>query len=686
MSLLAPASLLLGLLGVPILILYMLKLRRREVLVSSISLWQKLLHDQQANAPWKRLEKNLLLLLQLLTLAALVFALARPAVAVSSVASGSLVILLDGSASMNARNASTENTSPQYGGIQAGGKATSRFDEARAAALSLVENLPSGRRMSLILVGSQPDVLTSFEADKSVLSSALQRASPGLAEADWQAAFALAAGAASSEQDATIVILSDGGLPADLPSLPAEVRFLPVGEGSENLAVSALSLRATSSEGQLFARVTNFGSHDQQAILSFYADDQLFAARPVSIPAGQSQGIVLTELPEQPFSRVEARLSPPQQEDQKNSQETFGDLLDLDNSAYTMFQQPYQADALLVSQKNIFLEQLLASLPGIQPYRLLPAEDGSFQIPDQHFDLYILDGVYPFTMTNNLPPDANVLMINPPPNELFNVSGVFSDTQPAQVEEGPLTAFVDWQNVHIRQARRVELPEWAQSLVEAPSGPLVFAGGTGGRKLAVVTFDLHDSDLPLQVAFPILFSNLVNFLTPSQENSLGVMSTPGVPFTPGLETTQIHPGESLAIQPPAGAERVLVTSPSGKQYTLTPGENGAAFSETSELGFYQVNYLGSTVNPAVPAQSFAVDLFSPLESDIRPRQTIQVGQSQIAAAGRSATGEREFWPWLAGLALVLMALEWWVYQRRQRLPVNWREWLQRARRYLGVVR
>ena len=78
MNFLTPLALTFAALSIPIILLYMLKLRRQDVLVSSTLLWQRLLRDREANAPWQRLRRNLLLLLQLLILALLTLALARP--------------------------------------------------------------------------------------------------------------------------------------------------------------------------------------------------------------------------------------------------------------------------------------------------------------------------------------------------------------------------------------------------------------------------------------------------------------------------------------------------------------------------------------------------------------------------------------------------------------------------------
>ena len=83
-----------------ILILYLLKLRRTEVVISSTLLWLKSLQDLTANAPFQRLRKNLLLLLQLLIALALALALARPYLRAEMLPGQYICLLIDRSASM----------------------------------------------------------------------------------------------------------------------------------------------------------------------------------------------------------------------------------------------------------------------------------------------------------------------------------------------------------------------------------------------------------------------------------------------------------------------------------------------------------------------------------------------------------------------------------------------------------
>ena len=634
MNFLSPAWFYLGLLAVPILLLYLLKLRRREVRVSSVFLWSALLRDRQANTPWQRMKRNLLLLLQLILLLSIVLALARPALPAPGLASSSVIILLDASASMNATDVRP-----------------SRFEAGKDAARQLVTGLKDDARATLILAGSSPQVLASGERDKSRLQRALEKARPENGKPDWEAAFAIAAGAASAalnagSSDFTTVIISDGGLPEGLPPLPGEVRYIPVGQAANNLGISAMALRPAPGGPQLFVQVQNYGDAPAQAVLSFYASGKLFDARQVDIGAGEYIDTILTELPENQ-AIFRASLS-----------SLSGSPLDnfsLDDNAFAVYTPSNAGRALLVSKGNFFLEQLLAALSGVTPYKALADESGDFQMPSEAFNLYIFDGVFPSEL-----PEGNLLLVNPPGNPLFQVGESYTPTNEASVAEDPLTRFVNWKPVHISQAKSIEAPSWAKVLITSGSHPLVFTGEVGGRRVAVVAFDLHDSDLPLQVAYPILFSNLIDYLLPKG------------PFDASAD---LSPGDSLRISPVPGSTSVVVTSPGGSTYDPSPGEDGALFTNTGELGVYEVRYSNGGSAPPESGQQtgyFAVNLFQPAESDLHPASSIQVGRAVISPSEEKATGQRELWPWLALLALLLLLVEWSVYQQRGQLSGIWK--------------
>lgn len=613
MSFLTPAFLLLGLLAAPIILLYMLRLRRREVTVSSTLLWQKLLRDREANAPWQKLRRNLLLILQLLILAALVLALARPFLPSPSVITGNTVVLLDGSASMQATDA-----------------APSRFAAAKTEAARLIGDLGGGSQMTLIQVGHTPAVLASASSDKTALRRALDAAQPENGPPDWPAALALAAGAAQGFQDGRIVIISDGGLPADLPPLPTTPIYLPIGGSGENLAIAALATRATESGPQLFASIANEGAQDRDALLSLELDGALYDSRRVTVPAGGTASLTW-DLPEG-TAVITARLS--------NLEE---DYLALDDVATAVHEGGVTNRALLVTEGNLFLEQVFSVLPGIEAFKAAPGAD----LNPADFDLLVLDGV---PLPDPLPP-TDLLLINPPNGgDLFTVGGVFSDTVAVRLADSPLLQFVDWRDVHIRQATAVDAP-WARPLVEASGGPLLLTGEQNGQRIALLTFDLRDSDLPLQIAFPILMANITGWLSPGR-----AFDAPA-----GL-----RPGDPVTISPSASATAVIVEKPDGRIWTADVGEDALIFAETDQLGLYRVSLRDA--QGTRPAGSFAVNLFSPAESAIQPAPSLSIGQVATDAAPENNVGQREWWPWLLLLALLILMVEWWVQHRGPQLP------------------
>jgi len=230
----------------------------------------------------------------------------------------------------------------------------------------------------------------------------------------------------------------------------------------------------------------------------------------------------------------------------------------------------------------------------------------------------------------------------------IEVGGVFTATAITRAaEDDPVLRYVDLGAVHVRQARAVTPPPEARVLVEAQGGPLLFVAERPAGRLAVLTFDLHDSDLPLQVAFPILTANLAGWLLPG-----------GAARLPAL----VRPGDPVPIPPDPQATQILVTAPDGSRHALPVGEEPPVFAATDQLGIYHVQHVGQS-DTVLQSAVLPINLFDEVESNIAPREVVRVGQAEIVAAAREEEGRREFWPWLAGAALGVLGVEWWAVQR-----------------------
>jgi hypothetical protein len=131
----------------------------------------------------------------------------------------------------------------------------------------------------------------------------------------------------------------------------------------------------------------------------------------------------------------------------------------------------------------------------------------------------------------------------------------------------------------------------------------------------------------------------------------------------------------VLIRPQIGVQEVIVTAPSGEQWRFeATSSTPLPFAETTEPGIYTVEQ--QTSQPAgaqAPLRTtFAVNLFSELESTIEPRDEINVAQSQVSAQSVRNVGRREWWRWPALAALGILLIEWIVHLYG-RLPVSLRE-------------
>jgi hypothetical protein len=381
-------------------------------------------------------------------------------------------------------------------------------------------------------------------------------------------------------------------------------------------------------------------------LVELSADGALFDARRLSVPAGRSGTLTLDDLPYD-LRVLRARLV---------FEEGEGDhdrnALPLDDVAWAVHAPPVSGRVLLVSAGNLFLERALGALPGVELTRLAPDRP----LPAEPYDLYVYDG----SVTPTLP-SGNLWLVGPPGSAddgfSIRVGGTFTVTEISRVaQDDVLLRYVDLGAVHVRQARAVEPPPEARVLVESPGGPLLFVAQRPEGRLAVLAFDLRDSDLPLQVAFPVLTANLVGWLLPG-----------GTARLPAL----VRPGDPVPMQPDPAAAEILVTAPDGTRHALAVGDDPPVFAATDRLGVYRVEYLDRS-GAVLQSGALTVNLFDEAESDIAPREVVRVGRTEVPTAARGEEGRREFWPWLAGAALGALAVEWWAYQRRSLRLGKWR--------------
>jgi hypothetical protein len=611
-----------------IIAMYLLKLRRKEQLVSSVFLWRKMVRDVEANAPWQKLRRNLLLILQLLLLIAMIVALAKPFTTTNGLTGEDAILVIDTSASMAASDVPPN-----------------RLEAAKVQALQMVEDMPDGARFTIISAGGESELLIADSTDRQKVNAIIDGLQAGNGGSDMDAALQLASAKASQKPDVKVMVITDGGvsLPERL-TIQGDFRYSLIGSQDDNQAIGLINLNPSDGGENIaaFVQVINYGEGAATRRLGIYADDQLYNIYDLSIPSRGTQSILVEGL-QASTQLVEARLL---------SSEGSRDYLASDDRAFAVHRREEPVKVVLVTQGNVFLQTALSLMPGLETAVVEP--DEGEQLPDA--DLIIYDGFVPITTTLA---QEDLLIIAPPSNtEIFSVSGVVQSPVPILSDlDSPIIDHVSLEGINILDAIRIQLPEWAKPIIStnepgAEGGkqiPLLFAGETGGRRVAVIAFDLHHTDLPLQVAFPILFTNLVHWLSPGAGG--------GVP-------SQLLAGEALVFTPSVSdisataASTVRFQRPDGNVSQIQVASGQVVYEDTNQLGVYQLDT--GTRTPIL----FAVNLFSPQESNISPRDSLPLsGISLSNDPGAAPPAQRDWWRIGALIALVLLIVEWMVYQR-----------------------
>jgi hypothetical protein len=627
MSLIAPLNLLfLSLIGA-IVLLYILRLRRKERVISSNMLWESALRDLQANAPWQKLRSSLLMWLQIAFLILAAFALARPAIKVLASSGQTIAIVLDASGSMAATDV-----------------APTRFGDALRKAEKLVMDLSPGDRATIIQSGAQTRVLAPLTADKGALKRALSRAQTQDTSSDLREGIVLASSLLKNQKTGSkgpgqIYLFSDGAVPplADLNTGDIGLQFVKIGRGSDNVAITALDVRrdySDQADNQIFVNVRNFSNRARKINLELLREGSLVAIEPMELPAYNRKNASSGQV-----SHIFDQLR--FQEGTFTARFDEKDDLPSDNVAYAVLAPPQELNVLLASD-NLFLEKALNNDPFVKLFRAEPGK-----APEGEYDIVVIDGQVP----PKLPP-ANQLVFNAT-TDLTPVTVVGEAKTPGVADwdrKHPVTRFEPWSDVLFARSKAVTLKPWGQSVVEAERTPLVVAGEkqtpNGTRRVVWCGFDLSESNLPLRVAFPIFITNAVRWLG-------------AAPGSAG-ENTPRRPGEIVILAPPQGVTQISVTAPDKSTRALPVEEGRALYDGAERTGLYTASAKGGSIQWS---QKFAVSMLSKSESDIQPGEALRVQEGKALTGTSNARANRELWALLIFAALGLLAVEWWVYHR-----------------------
>ena len=610
MNFLSPFALLLGTLAVPLLLLYFLKVRRRQMRVSSLLLWEAALRDREASTFFQRLQRDPLLILQILALLALTVALARPAVTVMGQGAKRVAIVMDTSASMKATDVPS-----------------SRFGQAQRAALSLLGRLGEGAEVMVIEAGVQPRVVVPFTREHDRVAAALRSLEahdlPNRLAEGLRTARALV----GADPRAEIHVFTDGAHPdaAAAQGNDVRVRWTGVGRRSHNVGITSLAVRRNyfgNYNSQAFFSVGNFSAEPQTLSLRLTLDDETLTERTLTLDPQVRRAIVV------PFSEQRGGVL-------KLKLDVTDDL-DADNVAYAVIPAPRTLSVLLVSPGNLFLEKVLQTDPQV---KLEVRKPDAYQGGMEGFDVVVVDSVSPpklgngrFVLVNTVPSDVPLEVLG----RLDNPTIMDWD------RTHPIMRQIDFAKVTIEDAMRVRPVAAGKTLVEAVGGPLIYALEERDRKALFFGFDLFRTDFPLRVAFPLILSKGLRWLSPV-----------------GLDQSslQLQAGQPILLPVEHGVTTATVRTPSGRSVRAQVNRGMASFTETDEVGIY-------TVVTGRGETKVAVNLMNADESDLTP-QPLPTFVEGPRPESPPVSILRELWPFFVILAVLLFALEGFLYWRRQ---------------------
>ena len=591
---------------VPVIIfMYLLKQKSEKKEVPSLFLWRETYHNIEANTPWEKLKKNWLMILQIIIFCVLIFALMSPFLAGCGRNSDHVVVVVDNSASMNAIH-DGENT---------------RLDKAISEASDYVKNLRIGTGISLITSNDEAVLMISSSEDRDEVIKKIKEIKPTMHAGNAAPGVEMVKTMQSQWPSVTTVCFTDSNVSME----DVDGYIVDVYKEKENVGINYLSHGTSGDKLVILAKITNYGEKETAKEVTLYGDGKILTSQSVSLAPGESK-IVYFDKVNFLGSVLKAELN-------------GNDSLMEDNVCYDILSDNRVVNVLLMTEKNAYIEKALELMEGISVTK--SNDIASFDsFVNQKYDLYIFDCMMP----EHFPQDGNDIIFDAPNKDLYSAKGMI-DSALVKALPTPVTQYIENMDFGAANVTAYYTPSWAEPFLVADTEEgtmdVAFSGEKEGQMITVFGFDVHNSELPLKMEFPLLMYNLVN-----ANVSTGM-----------LTQNVINSGDGIQINGKADKILPIVTTPSGEEIGLS--DYRMIFTKTDDLGVYEVTQSEDRINGE--KEYFAVN-FPSSESFVEevPSQT----EDSNTSVKKNASADLDLKNIIIGIILALMVAEWIAYLRK----------------------
>jgi hypothetical protein len=666
MTLGMPIALTLAFIAIPIVVLYILKLRLRRVPVSTNLFWNQIFEEKPPKSLWQTLRHWLSLLAQLIILGLLVMAIADPLLAWHTKRARRIVLVMDISASMQATDVNP-----------------SRFAVAQQMAQRFLDGVRELDNVAVLSAGVRPEVVIGMGNHVPSLRRVIDDLSPVDTPVSLEAAIQLAKQLIGDSPNGQIILFTDQHAKESQDILPTsenkqretdsqntepqstsqsiQIEYRTIGTDASNVGITQFQTRRSMVDAlgyELLIQVKNASNKPVQCRLEIELEQRPVDVLPLKLQPNETWSRTL-EKTSLDGGVLKALLT--QFLEESGEQATDTNVLAVDDTAWAILPPRRITPVLIVSPGNLFLKKVFEANPLVE---VTTASEIPTTWPEK--GIVVLHRLIP----EKLPP--NPLMIIDPDSDspLFRVEGlVDSPLVTEQDKNSPLMMHVRLDNVSFPNTKKLAfVSEQAHSLASSVGGESIYATVPhGDQKALVLGVNLEQSDIAFRTVFPILASNAMAWFSgQSGELSLAVAAGNS---TVRKSNDDIRLGETAMenlwlVSPTNHVERQVGQTTRALTQTgvweLIPSKSDRTPSNP-KIDAHEVPSAESLRNNNDRVERLAVNLANADETDIRSESESQGDQSLSSFA---AWFSYPIWFYLALLIGLVLVLEWGMYQRR----------------------